>query len=46
MAVSAEDVQRVASKYMDMTRLQVAAVGDAMRLEPLLSPVGATIVVR
>ena len=46
MAVSAEDVQRVAKQYMDLTRLQVVAVGDATQLEPLLSPLGATTVVR
>ncbi len=46
MAVSAEEVQRVARQYMDMARLQVIAIGDATQLEPLLSPLGATTVVR
>jgi predicted Zn-dependent peptidase len=46
MAVSAEDVSRVARQYMDMARLQVVAIGDATQLEPLLSPLGATTVVR
>lgn len=46
MAVSAEDVQRVARQYMDLARLQVVAVGDVTQLEPLLSPLGATTVVR
>ena len=46
MAVSAADVQRMAARYMDMAKLQVAAVGDATQLEPLLSPIGAMRVVR
>ena len=32
MAISAEDVQRVARRYMDFNRLQVVAVGDALQL--------------
>ena len=39
-------VFRVAKQYMDMNRLQVVAIGDATQLEPLLSPLGATTVVR
>ena len=46
MAVSEHDVHRVAKQYMDMARLQVVAIGDATQLEPLLSPLGATTVVR
>ena len=46
MGVSVEDVQRVAKQYMVMDRLQVVAIGDASQLEPLLSPLGATTVVR
>ena len=46
MAVSPDDVHRVAKRYMTMDRLQVIAIGDATQLEPLLSPLGATTVVR
>ncbi len=46
MAVSAHDVHRVATQYLAMDRLQVVAIGDATQLEPLLSPLGATRVVR
>jgi zinc protease len=46
MAVSAGDVQRVASQYLDLSKLQLVAVGDARQLEPLLSPLGALSVVK
>ena len=46
MAVSAADVQRVSAQYMDMSKLQFVAVGDARQLEPLLSPLGAMQVIR
>jgi zinc protease len=46
MAVTADDVHRVVRQYMDMARLQVVAIGDATQLEPLLSPLGATTVIR
>jgi zinc protease len=37
MAISPEDVQRAAAKYFDPSRLQIIAVGDAAKLEPLLA---------
>ena len=37
MAISGEDVQRAAAKYLDPSRLQIIAVGDAATLEPLLA---------
>jgi zinc protease len=37
MAVTAEDAQRAAAKYLDPSRLQIIAVGDASKLEPLLA---------
>ncbi len=46
MAVSAADVQRVATSYMDMSRIQVVAIGDSATLAPLLAPLGAITVVK
>jgi zinc protease len=37
MAISADDVLRTAAKYFDPSRLQIVAVGDASKLEPLLA---------
>jgi len=37
MALTADDVQRAAAKYFDPSRLQIIAVGDASKLEPLLA---------
>ena len=37
MAITAEDAQRAAAKYFDPARLQLIAVGDASKLEPLLA---------
>jgi zinc protease len=46
MALSAADVQQAAAKYMDFSKLQVIAVGDAKQLEPLLKPLGPVTVIR
>ena len=46
MAVTADDLQRAAARYMDLSKLQVVAVGDAATLETLLSPLGQVTVVR
>jgi len=40
MAVSAADVQRVARKYLDPEAMQVVAVGDAAKIEPILAKYG------
>ncbi len=40
MAVTAEDVQRVARKYLDPNALQLVAVGDAERIKPILETYG------
>jgi len=40
MAVTAEDVQRVARKYLDPSALQLVAVGDADRIKAILEPYG------
>jgi len=39
-AVTAEDVQRVARKYLDPSALQLVAVGDADRIKAILEPYG------
>ncbi|HEX6046062.1 MAG TPA: pitrilysin family protein [Pyrinomonadaceae bacterium] len=39
-AVTAEDVQRVAKKYIDLGHLQVVAVGDASKARDVLSKYG------
>ncbi|MGZ8477047.1 MAG: M16 family metallopeptidase [Candidatus Binatia bacterium] len=40
-AVTAADVQRVARKYLDPDKLQIAAVGDAGRIKAVLEKYGA-----
>lgn len=39
-AITAEDVQRVAKKYIDMGHLQVVAVGDASKARDILAKYG------
>ena len=41
MAVSAEDVQRVARKYLNPETLQLVAVGDATKIKSVLEKYGA-----
>ncbi len=43
-AVTAEDVQRVARKYIDLEHLQIVAVGDASKIHPTLIKFGNVIV--
>jgi zinc protease len=40
-AVTAEDVQRVARKYLDPANLQIVAVGDASKVREPLTKYGA-----
>lgn len=39
-AITAEDVQRAAQKYVDLDHLQIIAVGDAARMRAALAPYG------
>jgi predicted Zn-dependent peptidase len=39
-AVTQEDVQRVAQKYLDLRRLQIIAVGDASKIADVLKQYG------
>ena len=36
----ADDVQRVAKKYIDMANMQVVGVGDARKIAPVLAKYG------
>jgi len=40
-AITADDVQRVARKYVDLDNMQVVAVGDAKTIVPILEKYGA-----
>ena len=39
-AVTAEDVQRVAKKYLNLDNIQIVAVGDAAKIRPVLEKYG------
>jgi zinc protease len=39
-AVTAEDVQRVAKKYLNLDNIQIVAVGDASKIKPVLEKYG------
>lgn len=41
MAVTAEDVQRIARKYLDPETMQIVAVGDAQKIKPALQRYGS-----
>ncbi len=41
MAVTADDVERVARKYLDPATAQIVAVGDARQIKPVLEQYGA-----
>lgn len=40
MAVTAQDVQRVARRYLDPDAMQIVAVGDALAIQSVLEPYG------
>jgi predicted Zn-dependent peptidase len=40
-SVTAEDVQRVAQKYVDLSHLQIVAVGDATKARDVLAKYGS-----
>ena len=46
LSVSQQDTQRVAAQYMDLSKVQIVAVGDAAQLEPLLKPLGTVVIVK
>ncbi len=39
-AITAEEAQRVARKYLDLDKLQIVAVGDAAKIAPILKQFG------
>jgi zinc protease len=39
-AVTADDVQRVARKYLTLDNIQIVAVGDAMKIKPVMETYG------
>ena len=39
-SISADDVQRVAQKYIDLNHLQIVAVGDASKTREVLAKFG------
>jgi zinc protease len=40
MLLTAEDIQRVAKKYLDPDNIQIAAVGDANKIKPVFEKLG------
>lgn len=42
-AVTTEDIQRVAQKYLDLGKLQIIAVGDAKKISEALKPYGTVV---
>jgi zinc protease len=40
MAISADDVKQAANKYLDPASLQIVAVGDATKVQPMLTSYG------
>ena len=40
-SISADDVQRVAQKYIDLNHLQIVAVGDASKTREVLTKFGS-----
>ena len=40
-AITAEDVQRIAQKYVDINHMQIVAVGDASRTRAVLAKFGS-----
>ena len=43
-AVTADDVQRVARKYLTLGNIQIVAVGDAAKLKPIMEKYGKVVV--
>jgi zinc protease len=43
-AVTADDVQRVARKYLTLDNIQIVAVGDAVKIKPILEKYGKVVV--
>jgi zinc protease len=43
-AVTAEDVQRVAKKYLNLDNIQIVDVGDAAKIKPVLEKYGKVVV--
>jgi predicted Zn-dependent peptidase len=43
-AVTADEVQRVAQKYLTLDNIQIVAVGDAAKIKPILEKYGKVIV--
>jgi zinc protease len=46
MTVTPQDAQRVAAKYMELSKLQLVVVGDAGQIEPLVRSIGEVTVIR
>lgn len=42
-AVTTEEIQRVAQKYLDLGKLQIVAVGDAKKISEALKPYGTVV---